>query len=571
MKMQKFISSKNFSFSKSFVERFGKSLYQKKVSNTLIPLILSITLILLFAPLSKAEEISAQSTIKRVTVFPQTALIEREATVKLTPGVHKIVIENLAGGVVDDSVRGWGKGTAKVKLLGVGITRKQLVRASDEEINRLQDKVEEIKDKLNAINQEKYILELEKVYLENLAGVFSQIFGKGIISGTSQGIKLSEMEKMLGARLDASAVRKKELEGQERKLRKELEALEEELKKKSFVGESENKTITVDVECLTGGNFELSVSYLMRDAGWMPVYDIRVDSNKATIEIATKAQVKQKTGEDWRQVELILSTALPQVSGEMPEPKPLPLKFYQPPTASREGRRAVAFGAAPKLAEAPPEEMPLEAPSAQVIAGETAVEYKIAGLKTISPDARPLIVTIGTNSFSADFRYIAVPKESSYAYMQAKVKNSSPTSFRKGEASVFMGGKFVGKTTLPQWSQGEEIYLSLGVDEGIKVTRELVNKKTDTSLGKTTITYEWKIEITNNLQRAVSLRVYEAIPQSRHSDIDVKVFLQDPQPTEIEQDGKARWDLNLQPAQKVVIKLGYRIKYPAGRQVENLP
>lgn len=571
MKMQKSIPSKNFSFSRSFLERLRRPFYQKSFSNTFIHFLLSIILILLFAPLSKAGEISAQSTIKRVTVFPQSALIEREATVKLTPGVHKIVIENLPGGVVDDSVRGWGKGTAKVKLLGVGITRKQLVRASDEEINRLQDKVEEIKAKLTAINQEKYILELEKVYLENLAGVFSQIFGKGIITGASQGVKLSEMERMLGARLDASAVRKRELEEQERKLRRELEALEEELKKKTFVGESENKTITVDVECLSAGNFDLSVSYLMRDAGWIPVYDIRVDSNKGVIEIATKAQVKQKTGEDWKQIELILSTAVPQVSGEMPEPVPLLLKFYQTPTGEAERRRMVVFGAAPKLAEAEPEEMPLEAPRAQVIAGETAMEYKIAGLKSLSPDAKPLIVTIGTNSFSSEFRYIAVPRESLYAYMQAKVKNTSETSFRKGEASVFMGGKFVGKTTLPQWSQGEEIYLSLGVDEGIKVTRELLNKKTDTSLGKTTITYEWKIEITNNLQRAVSLRVYEAIPQSRHSDIDVKVFLQDPPPTEIEQDGKARWDLNLQPAQKVIIKLGYRIKYPAGRQVENLP
>lgn len=559
---------------KNFLRYCGRYSFQKRIFNNGFHVFISILLVFLSATLSKAGEINAQSTIKKVTVFPGTALVERETTVKLIPGVHKIIIENLPGGVVDDSVRGWGKGTAKVKMLGVGITRKQLVRASDEEINRLQDKIEGVKDKLNEISQEKYILEIERTYLENVAGVFTQIFGKGIITGGAQGVKLAEMERILGSRLEASATKRKELEREERRLRRELETLEEELKKKTFVGQSENKTISVDVECLSGGNFDLSVSYLMNNAGWEPVYDIRVDSNKAIIEIVTKASVNQKTGEDWKQIELILSTALPQVSGEMPEPVPLLLKFYQPPTTDgypRGGRAGLSGAAAPKLAESPPEEMPLEAPTAEVVTTETALEYKIAGLKTISADGKPLIVTIGKNSFSSEFRYITVPRENLYAYLQAKVKNTSENSFRKGTASVFMGGKFIGRTVLPQWSQGEQIDLSLGIDEGIQIRRKLISKKADTSLGKTTITYEWEIEATNNLQRAVSLRVYEAIPQSRHSDIDVKVFLQEPQPTEMEGDGKARWDLNLQAGQKVSIRIGYKIKYPSGKQVENLP
>lgn len=535
-------------------------------------IIATIALSFLAVTGAPAADLKETSSITTVTVYPDRAMVTREASVKLSSGMHRIVLENLPGALQDDSVRVWGKGSAKVRLQGMGISRQDLPQASDADIRNLENKIQDIADKLTAINQERYILDVQKKYLESLINTFLQAFNKGILSGNSAEAKLAGAQSLVSTRLSAIADKRVALDVEERELREEMARLKEELNRVSHPGQSQQKTLTVDVECVSGGTFILNFSYIMGNSGWVPVYDIRAESKTGKVEIVSKARIVQRTGEDWNKVELILSTAAPQVGGDMPEPQPLVLDFV--PEYRDEGRRV--GGGVMRKAEAlppppPPPGQPMTTSSAEMISGETAVEYKVKTPRTITAEGKPYTVPVATDTFDGELRYMAIPIESPYAYLQAKVKNTSENSFLPGEAGVFLAGKFVGKASLPNWAPGEEIDVPLGIDEGITIDRKLISKKTDTSLGKTTVTYEWRIEVTSNLKMATTLRLFEPIPQSRHNDIDVKVTLQEPEPTEMEQGGKARWDLNLNPGAKVTIKLGYRVKYPSGRQIENLP
>lgn len=524
---------------------------------------------------ASAADKALSSDIATVTVYPDRALITRETTTTLSSGVHKLVFENLPGGIDDQSVRGWGKGTARVKLLGLNISRQDLPRPTDAEIRGLEDKIEAIKIEMEAVNQERFMLDSEKNFLDALSSSFVTAFSRGIVNGGSVGSRLAGANDLVGKRLGAIASRRIELDIHDRKLKKDLAALQEQYNKLVHPGQTEKKSLTVDLECAAGGNFVFSFNYIMRNAAWAPFYDIRADSNTGKIEIVSKALVSQRTGEDWNRVEIILSTATPQVGGEMPEPTPLVLDFqqqYAPPRGRPVGgmvmgKKAEARAAGPLQ----PEPTPMTTAAAEMISGETAVEFKVKTPRTIASDGKPNIVPIASDTFDGALSYIAVPIESSYAYLKAKVKNSTDKSFLPGHAAVFLAGRFVGKADLPRWSPGEEIDVPLGIDEGITITRKLLTKKTDTLLGKTTIAYEWRIEVTNNLGRPASMKLYEPIPQSRHNDIDVKVTLIEPQPAETEEGGKARWDLNLTPGTKTTINIAYKIKYPSGRQVENLP
>jgi len=540
-------------------------------------IILAITIVFIFTISGAfAAEKTLKSEITSVTVYPDRALVTRVGTTNLASGMHKLIIEDLPGGMDDQSLRGWGKGTARVKLLGLNLSRQDLPRPSDAEIRGLEDKIEAVNMQLEAVGQERFTLDSERAFLDALSMSFVTMFNRGVITGGAAGSRLSGANDLLGKRLNAIASRRVELDVLERQMRKSLAALQEQYNKLVHPGQTEKKTLTVDIECLSGGSFSFSFTYIMRNAGWAPFYDIRAGSNTGKVEIVTKAQVMQRTGEDWDKVEITLSTATPQVGGEMPEPTPLVLDFQSqmPPPRSR---MLIGAATAPKKAEAmpgappQPEAQPMTTAAAEMIAGETAVEFRVKTPRSIASDGKPNIVPIGSDTFDGALSYMAVPIESAYAYLKAKVKNTTDKSFLPGRANVFLAGRFVGKANLPRWAPGEEIDVPLGIDEGITITRKLLKKKTDTLLGKTTVAYEWRIVVTNNLGRATPLKLYEPIPQSRHKDIDVKISTMEPEPTEVEEGGKARWDLNLTPGAKITINVSYKIKCPAGRQVENMP
>ena len=60
-------------------------------------------------------------------------------------------------------------------------------------------------------------------------------------------------------------------------------------------------------------------SLQVKEAGWTPKYDIRVDNVSLTLSVFYFGMIKQSTGEDWMNVKIILSTAAANVSGEIPE------------------------------------------------------------------------------------------------------------------------------------------------------------------------------------------------------------------------------------------------------------
>ncbi|NJL43260.1 MAG: DUF4139 domain-containing protein [Pseudanabaena sp. SU_2_4] len=61
------------------------------------------------------------------------------------------------------------------------------------------------------------------------------------------------------------------------------------------------------------GEFKLEVTYVVNNANWTPLYDVRVSQNKesSSVTLDYLAEVQQNTGEDWAGIKLTLSTAKP--------------------------------------------------------------------------------------------------------------------------------------------------------------------------------------------------------------------------------------------------------------------
>ena len=74
----------------------------------------------------------------------------------------------------------------------------------------------------------------------------------------------------------------------------------------------------------------VSLTYLVGNATWRPAYTVRGDPDAGTIALEFDAVVKQATGEDWRDVALVLSTAQPTRAANPRSLDPLYLDLFDP-------------------------------------------------------------------------------------------------------------------------------------------------------------------------------------------------------------------------------------------------
>ena len=159
-----------------------------------------------------------------------------------------------------------------------------------------------------------------------------------------------------------------------------------------------------------------------------------------------------------------------------------------------------------------------------VESGATSVVFDIDGSNTIKSDNEPHLVTITIQEFPAGFRYSAVPKNSQYAYLKAKVKNDSDYPFLHGDTNVFLDNNFVANSHLKAVAPTEEFWTFLGVDESIKVEYKFVKRFDETGglfVEKNKKIFEYLIKIINNKKTQEEIVVWDQLPISQNEKIKV--------------------------------------------------
>ncbi len=188
--------------------------------------------------------------------------------------------------------------------------------------------------------------------------------------------------------IDFRRERLEELAGERQKLSDDLRAARErvaDLTERKRLASSarearENelrKTAVVSLRAPEGaaaGAARLLLEYHVPGARWAPAYALRFEKDYSRVDLALRAVVAQRTGEDWGDVRLTLSTADMQSWTELPEMNSLRIGRRQPPP--RSGWRPPPTGAADLYADydryAPPEPVPMVAPRLGAVAGHRA-------------------------------------------------------------------------------------------------------------------------------------------------------------------------------------------------------
>ena len=350
--------------------------------------------------------------------------------------------------------------------------------------------------------------------------------------------------------------------------------------------------LILQVLCNTSGEIPVSFSYFTNNAGWTPLYDVRVTSKTNDMKLVYKASVTQNTGIDWKKTKLTLSTGNPTWGGVPPELNPWYMQLYVADmNAALRGRvSGVQVRDDEKLAEVVvtsaygTKRMSRSVSSAtQTVDPSTLQNYTNlteSQLNTnfeidlpydILSDGQVHSVNIKEEKIDAILENYAVPKLDKDAYLLAKISDWEKLDLLPGTANIIMDNTYLGKSFIDANSTADTLNLSLGKDRRVSIKRQTVKEftstKTSGSTTKQSFTYE--ITIKNNKLTDVDLTLKDQYPISMVKEIETK--LEDNGGALVNEElGILAWNIKLKPGESKKIRFSYTIKYPKDKKVIGL-
>ncbi|MEM6632884.1 MAG: DUF4140 domain-containing protein, partial [Bacteroidota bacterium] len=239
----------------------------------------------------QAQERTLASQISQVTVFLNSAQIQRTTTYSLPMGESILTFSKLSPYIDKNSIQVQGEGAFT------------LVSVSHE-LNYL-DSLERRQELVDLQSRQKG-LKKDSVRIESLRKVYQReeqmLLKNQVLAGSQTGLDLQTLAEAIDYQRkqmrevllqqdtyteELDAIQKKQTQ-----LRKQLNSLREE--KEEPTGE-----ITIKVRTKTSTQATFSLSYVVANAGWFSRYNVRVDDISQPLRLEHKAQVFQQTGEDW--------------------------------------------------------------------------------------------------------------------------------------------------------------------------------------------------------------------------------------------------------------------------------
>jgi uncharacterized protein (TIGR02231 family) len=512
------------------------------------------------------------SKITEVTVFLNKAQVTRVVKTRVEAGKTNVIITGLSSQLDPQSVQVAGKGS--VIILGTSHQQNFLNEFNQPKaIQALRDSVETLQRQLTLEQSQKEILNKEE----------QMLLSNQKIGGANQNLTVAELKAMADfyrTRLGDIVTSRMKQDEKVKKLNERIAKLNTQINSQNELYRRNTSELVVSVSAEAATTVELQVRYVVANAGWSPVYDLRAVDTKNPVQLSYKANVFQSTGEEWSNVKLKLSTANPNLSGLKPELYSWYLDFYYPIERSLQGRVAgMKIKSAPmsmemdKRSEVADAEEVAESISeyTSIIQTTLNTEFDIALPYTVASSAKPVVVDIRNYDMKADYIYSVAPKLDMDAFLMARATGWEEFNLLPGEANIFFEGTFVGKSFIDPNNIKDTLAISLGRDKRIVVKREKLKDLTSKNFigSSRKESYTWEISVRNTKTDAVKIIIEDQVPVSQNTQIEVTTV--ELGGSRYNKDtGKLVWELELKPNETRKLVYKFEVKYPKDKQVSGL-
>ena len=537
------------------------------------------------------NEKKIKSQIQKVTVYTSGAQVNRKASYAVEKGITELIIEGVSPNIDPNSLQVQATGDiiildSKYHIFypepdvvknGNNVMPKKILQ----EIMALEDSLFDLSYDITEVQYKIDILNNEKKIIENNGSINGTGKVRDSLELLQDAIKFYH-EQMMKINKELLTYQKNItlLKKEQKRMNKRLTDLQNYNTNNNYQ-HGQNKPpvhqVIVTVSSETNVTGRIKLSYLVSQAGWVPMYDLRSSAADNKIDLTYKAHVFQNTGVDWKDVRLNLSTNNPYANKTKPTLNPWYLDYYTYRNDGysnyyEPGISNTATGA-PSM-EAKEEEYKkfnmnkddFDAQTADnftnIINTLLSIEYEIDLPYSIKSDNEKNMVLVNTKTLDTEYMYYAVPKLDLAVFMVARVTNLGELNLVPGKANLFHEGSYLGNTYINPSVMDDTLDFSLGKDPNVVVKRTLLkNDSKEKVVGeKIEKTFAYKIEIRNHKSSTIKLIVQDQIPVSRNKEIEVSI--EDLSKGELnEVNGIINWNARIKSGDKKEYDIKFKVKY----------
>ena len=530
-----------------------------------------------------AAEIEAASQIDAVTVYPDGATITRLIRLNLPAGDTTLLARDFPLTLDPSSLRVEGEGGARL-MIGAVDARPPLPAppASQPQIDR---RIEALRDGRAALDVDIASASARRRFAERFAETSPAGLGE-----KGEARPLSEWRSAFTAVAEEIATADNAIRDariKQRDIDREISRLEAERN----TTPPRKLEVRIDLNADAAAPALLRVTYAVRGARWMPVYDARLDTGgkdrKPALELVRRAEIVQNTGEDWSDVALAVSTVRTAHGGSAPELRPLIVRYpvVTPPRpvagTMRMERSMAPVAAAPEADSTTRGDegraKRAEEQQAALDAGGFQVVFRVPGRIAVPAGQGSKSFRIASSAIVPELMAHAVPALAETAFLQASFKHADDAPLLPGRVAIYRDGVFVGRSPMALASKDEVVRLGFGADEKVKVARTVVRRVEGTAglIGSSkTDEREFKTTIRNAHEFPIRVAIEDQLPVSEAEEIQVEMLPVTTQPTARDlrdRRGVMEWAFEAKPGETREIKFGWRVRWPKDKAVQYTP
>ena len=440
----------------------------------------------------------------------------------------------------------------------VGLTHTEEATGPRPEAKVLQKKIREVDVQMVELGREHAAATASARKLHSFRSHMISVWGhqatakKAPTRGWDQALDLLRQQAM------AASLRQRKAEVKGRGLRRQRNELSNQL---ALIQRKQRRTtyrVTAMLRCT--GRRTVNLSYVVPGATWKVAYQFRADPRRRKVTLVAQAIVQQGTGEDWKKVELAVSTANLQRKNDPPNVQKMNISTQKPADTRKILTRRFEHRRHLTTSKVTAARGPRTQPQG------LAMRLRAARKVTVPSDGRRVVVELTRRTVVGDYTLETVPKLYPYVYRKAAIKNPFAFTMLPGPVEIYNGNAFVGRARLKQRATGEPFAFSLGVDNQLQVRRYVKVEKLEKAgalASEKKLRHRYILQVGNWTGRTQTLRVLENVPVSQVRVIKVSLSKDTTKPSAWNKtDGQLTWVVKLSPRSKKKVVLDYTVRVP---------
>ncbi|BAM92100.1 conserved exported hypothetical protein [Bradyrhizobium oligotrophicum S58] len=531
-----------------------------------------------------AANLDASSTVDAVTVYPDGATVTRVISLDLPAGDTTAIAKDFPLGLDASSLRVEGEAGAKL-MIGT-VDAKPPRAAPPVNLPDIDKRIETLKDERANLDGAIAAALARKKFAERFAEAAPAGLGE-----KGEARPITEWRSAFAAVAEEVAQTDAAIRDAERKQRdidREIARVQADRATKP----PSKMEVQIELSAAAATKATLRVTYAVRSARWVPLYDARLDTSakdrKPAMELVRRAEIQQSTGEDWSDVALSVSTVRTGRGGSAPELKTVIAQYPPPPPPApkpatvsvprgmfAERTQEFHFGGGTSfgdIAEKAEEQQTV----AEISAFQTA--FRLPGRVSVAANDGAKSLRISTATIAPELIIRAAPVADPTAYLEASFTQADDAPLLPGKVSIYRDGMFVGTSKLATAGKDEAVRLGFGADDKVKVER-IVVKRNEGSAGLIVTTAKideraFKTTVRNAHDFPVKVAIQDQLPVSENEEIVVEMLPATTPPTSTnvrDRRGVTEWVVDAKPGETKDISFAWRVRWPKDKAIVMSP